>query len=103
MSKVTSAKKKVAGLALAGIMAVTMIATTAAAGATITYNFTRSGNVYGITTTCKNFSGAVEANARVTTNTGYTHRWHLANRNAEASASRASTNGTFIQEGWAIW
>jgi len=94
-------KTKVAGIALSAVMAVTMAVSAAASGATITYTFFTSGSQAGITTTCRNFTGRVEANALVETTTGYTWQQHSALRNAEATAQRGGNSP--VRTGWAVW
>lgn len=91
-------KMKFASVAMAAVM----LASTAlpASAATATYKFTKSGNSYGITTTCTGFSSYVTANAKITNNgvsiSGATRGY----KTASTSVTKTCTSGTVTRTGW---
>jgi len=91
-------RRKAVGLTIAAIMAIT--ATVQAAAATATYTFETVGDVYGITTTCTDFSNYVTAYAKVENNGAYTQTNSRGYQNAATTARRTCTSGTVTRTGW---
>lgn len=92
------AKKRIATIALTAVMIIG--AALPASAATAKYTFTKSGNVYGITTSCTGFSSYVTAGAKVTNNGKYTQKSTRGYKSASATASRTCTSGTVTRDGW---
>ena len=94
----TKMKKMIASAALATTMAASAIIP--ASAAVLTVNFTSSGNIVGVTTTCSGFGSYVTAHAKVTTNGVSTTRQSRGYKYARVSASRYFVSGSLTRSGW---
>ena len=94
----TKMRKMIASAAMAAVMAATAILP--ASAAVMTVNFTSSGNVVGVTTTCSSFPSYVTAHAKVTANGYTTNRSSRGYKYAKVSASRYFISGNLSREGW---
>ncbi len=91
-------KKKLASVAMAAVMIAS--AAIPASAATVTYKFTKSGNYYGITTSCTGFSNYVTANAKVTNNGLSVSSATRGYKSASTSVTKYCTSGTVTRTGW---
>jgi|GEM_PF-2156674 len=94
-------KHRIAGVSLAAILAVASLVP--ASAATAKFNFTTSGNVYGITTTATGFSGNVSAWAKVSNNGKYVYSKITGYKSAQATAKKTCTSGNVSRTGGVIY
>lgn len=96
-----SIKHRIAGISLAAILAVASLVP--ASAATAKFNFTTSGNVYGITTQATGFSSYVTAWAKVTNNGKTVNAKATGYKSAKATAKKTCTSGTVSRNGGVIY
>lgn len=96
-----SIKHRIAGISLAAMLAVSSLAP--ASAATAKYNFTRSGNVFGITTQATGFSSYVTAWAKVSNNGKTVSAKATSYKSAKATAKKTCTSGTVTRNGGVIY
>lgn len=85
-----SIKRRIAGISLATMLAVSSLAS--ASAATAKYNFTKAGNVYGITTQATGFSKYVTTWAKVSNNGKTVSAKSTGYKSSKATAKKTCTS-----------
>lgn len=96
-----SIKRRIAGISLAAMLAVSSLASVSAA--TAKYNFTKAGNVYGITTQATGFSKYVTTWAKVSNNGKTVSAKSTGYKSSKATAKKTCTSGTVTRNGGVIY
>lgn len=98
-----SIKRRIAGVSLAAMLAVSSLASASASAATAKYNFTKAGNVYGITTQATGFSKYVTTWAKVSNNGKTVSAKSTGYKSSAATAKKTCTSGTVTRNGGVIY